>query len=528
MPRRTSAITPLIAISLLLAPCAHATFPGTNGPIAYVTQVGSETVIKGAFLGSEGILHNEALLNSVGGGGEDAFDPAWNWDGRTLAFTSDRSGHDQIYTVEPYCSPGFGCQVRRLLSDGATDSEPSWAPARSSGGGESLLFTSTRSGSPQIYKLALTHGPRPTITRLSFDQANDSEAKWSSTGKIAFVSDRRGTPQIYVMNSYGGEIHQVTQAGAANLAPAWSPDGQYLSYTGYTEREGFQIFTVKASGGEPRRISGSQPEALSSTWSPDGKKILVNLEPDASGSFSMEVLDTAGTAISPRYLGARTGSDWGALPAPRQAPTAGLTAIVQPVSGYTTINAGETKAVGAPANEATTQTAEGLASKLTVPVEAPVDSTYDATGGELELEISSGGEQIRSSSEERTQSAVREAKQPTTARVRGGRFELLQKGSEAIPTIRLLGHAHGCGRRRASTARRSASQPHIRARSKGRLHIEAKEGKAGTKGTEWELRETCRGTLYVVYEHFLLVADPRRGRVVRVTAGHSYLVRAGG
>jgi hypothetical protein len=533
MPTRRATSLPLLTVvSLILAPCAWATVPDTNGPIAYVTQVGGESAIKSAFLGSEGILHDEVLLGAVGGNGEDAFDPAWSRDGRRLAFASDRSGHDQIYAVEPGCRTGLDCQARRLLSDGAVDREPSWAPpGRSARGGESLVFTSFRTGNPQIYRLTVTRGLPPTVVRLTFDHADDSEAKWSSTGKIAFVSDRSGTPQIYVTNGSGGEVRQVTQTDVANLTPAWSPDGEELSYTGQTEKEGLQIFTVQASGRKLRRITSSQPEAVSSVWSPDGKKILVNLKPDASGNFSMEVVDTAGTVISPRYFGARTDSDWGVLPAPRQAPTAGLTAIVRPVGGSTTINPGQAKTRMAPVSEEAAQVAEGLASKLTKPVEAPVNSTYDVTHGEVKLSVvsdaSNGGEPSQPTAAEPARPAAGESTQPTTARVKEGRFELIQHGFEAVPTIRLLGRAHGCGRRQASTARRSARQPHIRARSKGRLNVQGKEGKGGSKSTEWEVRETCRGTLYVAYEHSLSVTDPRRKRTVLVTAGHSYLVRPG-
>lgn len=527
--RRARALTLLTATGLALAPCAQASFPGANGPIAYVTQVHGVLVIKSAFLGPEDILQNETLLSPIGGGGANAFDPAWSQSGRYLAFTSDRSGHDQIYSAEPACGTGSSCQTRRLLSDAVNDREASWAP--SARGGESLVFTSDRSGTPQIYKLTMTRGLPKSVVRLTFDQAEDSEARWSSTGKIAFVSNRGGSPQIYVMNGSGGEVRQITQTGLANLAPAWSPSGEKLSYTSDTEKEGSQIFTVNAGGGEPRRVTAAQPQALSSVWSPDGKLILVNFRPDSAGESSMRVIDTAGTPISPLYLGARMESDWAALPAPRRKPTAGLTVIVQPTSGHTTINpvpatgkATQETTLSPGEEEAAPITTELLASKLTKPVEAPVNSTYDATHGEIRLSVASsrpGG------SEPGRSTAGGPAPQPATAFVRGGRFELLQHGAKAAPTIHLLGRAHGCGHRRASSARRQGGQPNIHVKSKGRMQGEGKSGKLATKGTAWGIKETCRGTLYSVFEHSALVTDPGRKRTVVVKAGHSYLVRPG-
>ena len=45
---------------------------------------------------------------------------------------------------------------------------------------------------------------------------------WSPDGRrIAFVSDRSGSPQVYVMNSDGSDTRRLTYQGSYNTAPAW-------------------------------------------------------------------------------------------------------------------------------------------------------------------------------------------------------------------------------------------------------------------------------------------------------------------
>lgn len=70
------------------------------------------------------------------------------------------------------------------------------------------------------------------IKRLTSDKASDYNARWSPDGKkIAFISTREETPQIFVMEYPDGSPKKITdiENGVANLA--WSPDGKYFSFT---------------------------------------------------------------------------------------------------------------------------------------------------------------------------------------------------------------------------------------------------------------------------------------------------------
>jgi len=47
---------------------------------------------------------------------------------------------------------------------------------------------------------------------------------------FAFVSDRGGRPQIYVMNADGSDVTRLSYQGGSAYDPVWSPDGTKLAF----------------------------------------------------------------------------------------------------------------------------------------------------------------------------------------------------------------------------------------------------------------------------------------------------------
>jgi Tol biopolymer transport system component len=60
---------------------------------------------------------------------------------------------------------------------------------------------------------------------LTTNPARDSDPAWSPDGRsIAFVSDRDGNPEIYVMNADGSNQRRLTASSSLDLVPTfWQP-----------------------------------------------------------------------------------------------------------------------------------------------------------------------------------------------------------------------------------------------------------------------------------------------------------------
>lgn len=97
-------------------------------------------------------------------------------------------------------------------------------------------------------------------------------------GQIAFVSERSGNPQIYLMNSDGSDVTPLTDEPEGACQPAWSPDGQSLAYispcAGLKERyDGASLFILNLASGRSDLISTFATGDYDPAWSPDGARL---------------------------------------------------------------------------------------------------------------------------------------------------------------------------------------------------------------------------------------------------------------
>ncbi len=137
-------------------------------------------------------------------------------------------------------------------------------------------------------------------------------------GTIAFVSERTGNDEIFVMDTAGGNVTQLTDSPGFDRAPGWSPDGTQLVFNSRREPHADrpQIYTLDLATGDQVRVTDSPIEEQRATWSGDGESVYFH-----RGAFFAEAYNlvehTLATATERLLTDSVDPAIWNAAPAPR-------------------------------------------------------------------------------------------------------------------------------------------------------------------------------------------------------------------
>ncbi len=116
-------------------------------------------------------------------------------------------------------------------------------------------------------------------------------------GKIAFISDREGYEDVWIMNADGSDPVNLTQ-GRHCASPAWSPDGTKIAYIGDIfddARYGGEIWVMDADGGSPQQLTDDSVDRILLSWSEDGSSIYYTVQTNGPSAFVL-ALDGSGSS----------------------------------------------------------------------------------------------------------------------------------------------------------------------------------------------------------------------------------------
>ncbi|MEK9500271.1 translocation protein TolB [Gaopeijia maritima] len=134
-----------------------------------------------------------------------------------------------------------------------------------------VAFVSDREGNFDIF---LLDRASDSVTNLTDHPAMDYGFSWSPDGaSMAFASDRDGNREIYRLDLATGAIARLTDHEARDGAPGWSPDGGRIAFISQRDSDSGEIYVMDADGTNLQRLTDNARYEEVPSWSPDGSTL---------------------------------------------------------------------------------------------------------------------------------------------------------------------------------------------------------------------------------------------------------------
>ncbi len=266
--------------------------------------------------------------------------PRWSPDGSQLTFTSNREGGTQIWRM--WMDSG---QMAKLSNVQETPAGVNWSPdgkwisftmlVLEAAGATKIAALPTapegahwaapakvidklvyrfngagylKPGYTHIFVLPAEGGTPRQISSGNFQHGGlpyrASEAVWTPDGKSLLISaNRHGdweleplNTEVYDYNVADGSVKALTTRTGPDNAPAVSPDGKQIAYTGFDDkRQGYQVsklYMMNRDGSSPHQVTVTwDRDVLQPQWAPDGKGVYFLSDDQGNTGLYFSTLD---------------------------------------------------------------------------------------------------------------------------------------------------------------------------------------------------------------------------------------------
>lgn len=240
--------------------------------IAYLEANGDE--FPGIYIMDADGGNDHRLTDNVFPSSAAGMTPAWSREGGRLYYTKlEFVRNTNLYNDIYYYDLKKQREVR--LTEGLRSRDPDPSPD-----GARLVFVTNRMGMTRLALLDISSRRRPAgqkeVIFLTEESGMQYETpRWSPDGlKIAVgVWQPGGYKDIWVLDSGGKKLREVTNDRAIDGSPAWSPDGKYLYFS--SDRTGiYNLFAYEFDTGKLFRVTNVLGGAFSPCSSRDNKKLV--------------------------------------------------------------------------------------------------------------------------------------------------------------------------------------------------------------------------------------------------------------
>jgi dipeptidyl aminopeptidase/acylaminoacyl peptidase len=189
----------------------------------------------------------------------DDTEPAWSPDGKSLAFTSNRSSEpDRNYNSDIWVvaadNSDKGAHLTQVTTNSGSDRAPAWSPD-----GKWIAYVTETDVKAMIYAthhlgISPSTGGEAKVLTLAFDRSV-RRPRFSPDGRaIYFIADDDGTQNLCRISVSGGDVSRPI-GGSLNVATySLGKDGAIAAQIGSLDRPD-EIFLLAASAKEPTRLT---------------------------------------------------------------------------------------------------------------------------------------------------------------------------------------------------------------------------------------------------------------------------------